>query len=101
VIGFRWRTPRRQARQCGQRDTGNAVDERIDIRSAHQLASLLHQPQLQHLGPYLDVISISLTAWLLPPLAPQVPQVGSAALVEREAVTVPLDRKRSFSRALL
>jgi hypothetical protein len=29
------RTPRRQARQCGQRDTGNAVDQFIDIRPAY------------------------------------------------------------------
>jgi hypothetical protein len=31
-----WRTPCRQARQGGQRDTGNAVDQLINIRPAHQ-----------------------------------------------------------------
>jgi len=30
------------------------------------------------------------------PLAPQVPQVGNAAPVEREGVTLPLDRAFSF-----
>jgi hypothetical protein len=37
------------------------------------------------------VLGISLTARRLPPLAPQVSQIGNAALVEREAFTLPLD----------
>ena len=35
----------------------------------------------------------------LPPLAPQVSQVGNAALVEREAVTLPLDHAFGFELA--
>ena len=82
-----------------QRDTGNAVDQFIDIRPAHQFALLLHQPQLQHLGLDLDVIGVGLRARRLLPLAPQVSQVGNAALVEREAVTLPLDHAFGFELA--
>jgi hypothetical protein len=35
----------------------------------------------------------------LPPLAPQVSQVGNAALIEREAVTLPLDHAFGFELA--
>jgi hypothetical protein len=41
------RTPRRQARQCRQGDTGNVVDQCIDIRPAHQFALLLLDPYAQ------------------------------------------------------
>jgi hypothetical protein len=51
---------------------------------------------LQHLGLDLDVISVDLTARRLLPLAPQVSQIGNAALVEREAVTLPLDHALGF-----
>ena len=54
---------------------------------------------MQHLGLDLDVISVGLTAWRLLPLAPQVSQVGNAALVEREAVTLPLDHAFGFELA--
>jgi hypothetical protein len=37
------------------------------------------------------MISVSLRARRLLPLAPQEPQVGNAALVEQEAMTLPLD----------
>ena len=97
--GHHGRTTCRQARQCCQGDTGNAVDQCIDIRLPHQLPPVLHQPQLQDLGLDLDVISVGLTAWRLPPLAPQVSQVGNAALVEREAVTLPLDHAFGFELA--
>jgi hypothetical protein len=70
----------------------------IDIRPAHRLALLLHQAQLQHLGLDLDVISISLTAPRRPPLTPQ-ETLGDAALVEREAVTLPLDHAFGFELA--
>src|SRR6478672_9931740 len=35
------RAPRRQARQCGQRDASDAVDQFIDIHPEHQFALLL------------------------------------------------------------
>src|SRR5262249_54069262 len=63
------------------------------------VAPLLHQPQLQHLGLCFDVISSSLAAPRLPPLTPQVPQVRNAALIEREAVTLPLDYAFGFELA--
>ena len=70
------------ARQCGQRDAADAVDQFINIRLAHQFALLLHQPQVQQFSLDLEMISVSLRAWRLPPLAPQVSQIGNAALVE-------------------
>ena len=65
----------------------------------HQFGLLLHQPQLQHLGLDPDVISIGLTTWRLQSLAPQVSQISNAALVEREAVTLPLDHAFGFELA--
>jgi hypothetical protein len=41
----------------------------------------------------------SASARRLLPLAPQVSQVGNAALVEREAVTLPLDHAFGFELA--
>jgi hypothetical protein len=46
-----------------------------------------------------DVISVGFTARRLPPLAPQVSQIGNAALIEREAVTLPLDQTFGFELA--
>jgi hypothetical protein len=74
-------------------------DQRIDTRPAHRFALLLHQPQLQHLGLDLDVISIGLIARRLPPLASQPSQLGNADLIEREAVTFPLDQAFGFELA--
>ena len=62
-------------------------------------ALLLHQPQLQRFSLDLDVTSVGLRARRMPPLAPQVSQVGNAALVEREAVTLPLDHSIGFELA--
>jgi len=45
------------------------------------------------------MFSVGLTARRLPPLAPQVSNVGNAALVERVAVTLPLDHAFGFERA--
>ena len=45
------------------------------------------------------MISVGLTSRRLPPLAPQVSQVGNAALVEREAITLPLDHAFGFELA--
>jgi hypothetical protein len=56
-------------------------------------------PQLQHLGLDLDVISVSLRARRLLPLASQVSQVGNAPLIERESVTLPLDHAFGFELA--
>jgi hypothetical protein len=44
-------------------------------------------------------ISVRLTARRLPSLAPQVSQVSDATLVEREAITLPLDQALGFELA--
>jgi hypothetical protein len=75
------------------------VDQCFDIRLAHQFALLLHQPHLQHFGLDRDVGHVSLAAPRLPPLAPQVSQVGNAALIEREAIALPLDQAFGFEFA--
>jgi hypothetical protein len=46
---------------------------------------------LQQLGLDLEMIGVSLRARRLLPFAPQVSQLGNAALIEREAATLPLD----------
>jgi hypothetical protein len=47
------------AAQMRQHGASDAVDQCIHIRPAHQLALLLHQAELQHLGLDRDVIGIS------------------------------------------
>jgi hypothetical protein len=54
---------------------------------------------LQHLGLGRDVRSIGLLARRLLSLAPQVSQVSDAAMIEREAVTLPLDHAFGFELA--
>jgi hypothetical protein len=82
-----------------QHHIADAVDQFVDLVHPHRFALLLQQAQLQqHLGLDLDVISVCLIARRLP-LAPQVSQVGNAALVEREAVTLPLDHAFGFELA--
>ena len=44
-------------------------------------------------------ISVNLTALRLPQLAPQVSQVGNAALIEREGATLSLDHAFGFELA--
>jgi hypothetical protein len=93
-------------RQCAQASRSDASASRrrcrhqcIDILPAHQLALLLHQAHLQHLGLDPDVVSVCLRTRRLLPLAPQVSEVGNAALIEREAVTLPLDHAFGFELA--
>ena len=45
------------------------------------------------------MICVCFRARRLPPLAPQVSQIGNAALVEREAATLPLDHAFGFELA--
>jgi hypothetical protein len=45
------------------------------------------------------MVSVSLRALRLLPLAPQVSQIGNAALVEREAVTLPMKHAFGFELA--
>jgi hypothetical protein len=64
-----------------------------------QVPLLLGNAQPDQFGLRPLKIRVCLTAWRLPPLAPQVSQVGNAALVEREAVTLPLDHAFGFELA--
>jgi hypothetical protein len=45
------------------------------------------------------VFGVGFRARRLPPLAPQVPEISAAALVEREAAAVPLDHALGFEPA--
>ena len=54
---------------------------------------------VQHLRLHLDMLRVGLRARRLLPLAPQVSQVDNAALIEREAVTLPLDHAFGFELA--
>ena len=77
----------------------SCVDQCIDIRAAHQFAFLLHQAQLQHLGLDRDVVASASARGDAAVLAPQVSQIGNPALIEREAVTLPLDHAFGFQLA--
>jgi hypothetical protein len=87
---------RRPAAKLRQHKASHLVDHGFVRVTPHQFAPLLHQAHLQHLGLDLDVISVRLRARRVAMLAPQVSQVGNAALVEREAVTLPLDHAFGF-----
>ena len=67
------------------------------------LRRVARSPRGAHRAGRLDirpaVSGVGLTARRLPPLAPQVSQVGNAVLVEREAVTLPLDHAFGFELA--
>src|SRR6267142_1745838 len=64
-----------------------------------QLSLLLGNAEPDQFGLRPLKISVRLTAWRLPFLAPQVSQIGSAAVIEREAVTLPLDHAFGFELA--
>jgi hypothetical protein len=59
----------------------------------------LHQPHFQQLSLDRDVGGIGFRSGRPPMLAPQEAQVGNAALVEREDVTLPLDHSFGFELA--
>jgi hypothetical protein len=83
-----------------QHHTADAGDQFVDLVHPHQLALLLRQARSCSISVLtLTWISVSLTAWRLSPLAPQISQIGSAALVEREAATLPLDHALGFELA--
>jgi hypothetical protein len=51
------------------------------------------------LGRDADMCYVSLCTRRSPPLAPQVPEAANAALVEREAASLPLDHAIAFELA--
>ncbi|MET4475522.1 hypothetical protein [Bradyrhizobium sp. F1.13.3] len=89
----------RPTAELRQHKTSHLVDHGFMRLAAHEFAPPLHQTQCQHLGLGRNVSSIGFTARRLLPLAPQVSQVGNAALVEREATTLPLDHAFGFELA--
>jgi hypothetical protein len=72
---------RGQAAELREHDAGHTVDHLVVLGGWHQLAPFLGnaEPDQLSLGP-LEV-GTGLRAWRLPPLPPQEPQVGNAALV--------------------
>jgi hypothetical protein len=99
VVGCACLTMATAADELGQHKANHLVDHGFMRVTAHQFAPSLHQPQLQHLRLGRDVCSVGLRARRLLPLAPLVSQVGNAALVEREAVTLPLEHAIGFELA--
>ena len=84
------------ARQRGQRDTDYAVHQGIDINLTHEFVFRLHHfQQLQHLSLGLDVIGVTSARGLLRSRT----QIGDAAAIEWEAVTLPLDHPLGFELA--
>ncbi|WP_456636244.1 hypothetical protein [Bradyrhizobium sp. USDA 10063] len=80
---------------CVRIGASDLVDQRIDLVPSYQFSLLLHQSQLQHLGLDFDVVSDGLVTRRWSSLASQESRIG-AALVDREAVSLPLDDAFSF-----
>ena len=91
--------PGREARQARQEQADHFVHVADSFVERDQVPLLLGNAEPDQFGLRPLKISVRLTAWRLPPLAPQVSQVGNAALVEREAVTLPLDHAFGFELA--
>ena len=70
--------------QVHQHDATQAIGQLVEI-------ALPHQGPLLLLDPDAGKVCISRSARRLLPLAPQVSQIGNAALIERETATLPLD----------
>ena len=75
------------------------IEEGGRLFQRHQLPRLLGNAEPDQFGLRPLKISVRLTARRLPFLAPQVSNVGNAALIEREAVTLPLDHAFGFELA--
>jgi len=76
-----------------QRDASDLVDQFIDIVLSHQFALLLLDPDAQLFRLRQGMLRISRSARRLLPLASRISEVGNTALVERDAITLPLDHK--------
>jgi hypothetical protein len=86
----------RQTAQAGQEQPDQLLHlaERFLLRD--QFPFLLGNADANQLRFREGELRVSRRAWRLLPLAPQVSQVGNTALVEREAVTLPLDHAFGF-----
>jgi len=80
--------PRGHAAQMRENDPSDAVDDRIEIRPGGPTRAASRRCGAEATPPLLCMLRISLRARRLPPLTPQVLQIGNSALVEREAVTL-------------
>ena len=86
----------REARQVRYKQTDHFIHVADRFLQRDQVPLLLGNAKPDQFGLRPLKISVCLTAWRLPPLAPQVSQVGNAALVEREAATLPRDHAFGF-----
>jgi hypothetical protein len=91
--------PGREARQARYEQTDHFIHVADRFLQRDQVPLFLGNAEPDQFGLRPLKISVRLTAWRLPPLAPQEPQVGNAALIEREAVTLPLDHAFGFELA--
>ena len=91
--------PGHEPRQARQEQADHFIHVADRFLQRDQVPLLLGNAEPDQFGLRPLKISVRLTAWRLPPLAPQVSQVGNAALVEREAVTLPLDHAFGFELA--
>jgi hypothetical protein len=88
--------PGGEARQARQEQADHFIHVADRFIERDQVPFLLGNAEPDQFGLRPLKISVRLTARRLPPLAPQVSQVGNAALIEREAVTLPLDHAFGF-----
>ena len=92
-------TPGREAREPRYKQTDHFIHVADRFLQRDQVPLLLGNAEPDQFGLRPLKISVRLIARRLPPLAPQVSQVGNAALIEREAVTLPLDHAFGFELA--
>jgi hypothetical protein len=91
--------PGREARQAREEQADNFVHVADRFLQWDQVPLLLGNAEPDQFGLRPLKISVRLTAGRLPSLASQVSQVGNAALIERETVTLPLDHAFGFELA--
>lgn len=94
-----WRTLRWHRRQGRQKQPDQLLHLGVGFLRDDQHLFLFHDPDPDQLCLRCRELGISRRAGRLLSLAPQVPQVGNSALVEREAVTLPLDHANGFELA--
>ena len=87
----------REARQARYKQTDHFIHVADRFLQRDQVPLLLGNAEPDQFGLRPLKISVRLTARQLPPLAPQISQVRNAALIERKAVTLPLDHASASS----
>jgi hypothetical protein len=69
-------TPRRRLDKCGQRDTGDLIDQGIDIGSQDQLALTFQEAPFERLCLDRDMGGVGFCAWRLSMFIAQMPDVA-------------------------